>query len=158
MDAPPRPVRAIYSDKTASMNWSLAWHQDRVIAVYERIETEGFGPWSRKHGALHVSPPYELLSRMVTLRLHLDPTPASNAPLLVALRSHSLGRIAERDIPAVVARSATLSCVAAPGDVWLYATPILHASEASASPSRRRILQIDFADFDLPNGLEWLGI
>lgn len=47
-----RPVRAILFDKTASANWSLAWHQDRVVAGRERREVEGFGPWTRKHGAL----------------------------------------------------------------------------------------------------------
>ena len=52
-----RPVRAILFDKTARTNWSLAWHQDRVIAVQRRMDVEGFGPWSRKHGALHVAPP-----------------------------------------------------------------------------------------------------
>ena len=32
------PVRAILFDKTATKNWSLGWHQDRTIAVKERIE------------------------------------------------------------------------------------------------------------------------
>src|SRR4051794_1322132 len=50
MKGTPRPVRAVLFDKTATMNWSLPWHQDRVIAVRERMEVEGFGPWSRKHG------------------------------------------------------------------------------------------------------------
>jgi hypothetical protein len=45
-----RPVRAILFDKSASANWSLTWHQDRVVAVRERMEVEGFGPWTRKHG------------------------------------------------------------------------------------------------------------
>ena len=41
-------VRAILFDKTASTNWGLPWHQDRTIAVAERIEVEGFGPWDRQ--------------------------------------------------------------------------------------------------------------
>src|SRR5262245_38819263 len=57
MNGPPRAVRALLFNKTPSTNWSLTWHQDRVIAVKDRIEVEGFGPWSRKHGALHVAPP-----------------------------------------------------------------------------------------------------
>jgi hypothetical protein len=36
------------------------------------------------HEALYVAPPFEVLARMVTLRLHLDDVPATNAPLLVA--------------------------------------------------------------------------
>lgn len=153
-----RPVRAILFDKTEAANWSLAWHQDRVIAVRERIEVEGFGPCSRKHGALHVAPPFPLLERMLTLRVHLDPVPATNAPLLVAPGSHRRGRIAEADVPAVVAACGVVPCLADPDDVWLYATPILHASDRATAVSRRRVLQVDYSADALPGGLEWLGV
>jgi hypothetical protein len=153
-----RPVRAILFDKTEATNWSLGWHQDRVIAVKNRNEVEGFGPWTRKHGTLHVAPPVEVFSKMTTLRLHLDPTPLENAPLLIAPGSHRLGRIAVTDVPSVVADCGVFTCLADRGDVWLYATPILHASEASKVPLRRRVLQVDYAMDDLPGGLEWAGI
>ena len=158
MNGEPRPVRAILFDKTETANWSLPWHQDRVIAVKDRVEVEGFGPWTRKHGALHVAPPVEVFSRMTTLRVHLDPVPETNAPLIVAPGSHSLGRIPESDIPAVIARCGSAVCLADVGDAWLYATPILHASETARTPSRRRVLQIDYAVDGLPGGLEWLGV
>ena len=158
MTGAPRPVRAILFDKTETTNWSLGWHQDRVIAVKTRVEVDGFGPWTRKHGALHVAPPVEVFSKMVTLRLHLDPTPADNAPLLVAPGSHRLGRIAEADAPSVVASCGVVRCLAERGDVWLYSTPILHASEAAKTPHRRRVLQIDYSAEALPGGLEWAGV
>jgi hypothetical protein len=41
---------------------------------------------------------------------------------------------------------------------WLYATPILHASQSATAPSRRRVLQVEYAAKELPGGLEWLGI
>jgi hypothetical protein len=154
----PRPVRAILFDKSAETNWSLAWHQDRVIAVRERVEVDGFGPWTRKQGALHVAPPFDVLARMITIRLHLDDVPSTNAPLLIAPGSHRLGRISERDIPAVVQRCGTIACLAAAGDVWLYSTLILHASDAALHPARRRVLQVDYTAHDLPGGLEWLGL
>lgn len=158
MTGPPRPVRAILFDKTETTNWSLGWHQDRVIAVKARIDVEGFGPWTRKHGALHVAPPVELFSKMTTLRLHLDPTPAENAPLLIAPGSHRFGRIAEGDVPSILASCGLFTCLAERGDVWLYATPILHASATAKAPLRRRVLQVDYAVDDLPEGLEWLGV
>lgn len=158
MKGPPQAVRAILFDKTPSTNWSLAWHQDRVIAVQDRIEVTGFGPWSRKHGALHVAPPFEVLSRMITLRLHLNPVPETNAPLLIAPGSHTRGRIAESDVPTVVEECGVVACLAEAGDAWLYATPILHASEAAAIPEHRRVLQVDFAVDPLPGGLRWLGV
>ncbi len=153
-----RPVRAVLFDKTAGTNWSLAWHQDRTICVEQRIEVQGFGPWTTKQGILHVAPPFALLSRMVTLRVHLDDVPITNAPLLIAPGSHRHGRVPVDAIDAVVRQCGIYTCIADAGDVWAYATPILHASEASAIPARRRVLQIDFAAEELPGGLEWVVV
>lgn len=153
-----RPVRAVLFNKSAEANWSLAWHQDRTICVKERREAPGFGPWTVKSGLLHVAPPFDLLSRMVTLRAHLDDVPAGNAPLLIAPGSHTFGRIAIDDIETVVSQCGTATCLAEAGDVWLYATPILHASERATAPTTRRVLQVDYAAEQLPAGLEWLGV
>lgn len=153
-----RPVRAVMFDKTADANWAVAWHQDRTIPVRRRIEVEGFGPWSTKDGLLHVAPPFEILERMVTLRIHLDPVAPANAPLRVALGSHRLGRVAADEAVARSAEHTVIECLAEAGDVWAYATPILHASDRSEPPSRRRVLQVDYADFDLPGGLAWAGL
>lgn len=153
-----QPVRAVLFNKSAETNWSLAWHQDRTICVKARREVLGFGPWSVKRGLLHVAPPFDLLSRMVTLRAHLDDVPAGNAPLLIAPGSHTFGRIAIDDIESVVSQCGTATCLAKAGDVWLYATPILHASERATAPMSRRVLQVDYAAELLPAGLEWLGV
>ena len=158
LGASARPVRAILFDKSASANWSLGWHQDRVIAVRSKIDVPGFGPWSVKQGVQHVGPPWEFLRAMITLRVHLDPVTHANAPLLVAPGSHRDGIIATHDVAAVVARQGIKECLAELGDVWAYATPILHASGASKGGSRRRVLQVDYAAFDLPGGLEWQGL
>jgi len=152
------PVRAILFDKNAEQNWSLGWHQDRTIAVRRRIELDGFGPWSVKTGMVHVEPPFDLLAGMVTVRVHLNAVPATNAPLLVAPESHKHGRISTAQIPEVVRQCGIVSCLAAAGDIWLYATPILHASDAAAAPLHRRVLQVDYAIGKLPGGLEWLGV
>lgn len=153
-----RPVRAILFNKTGENNWGLGWHQDRTICVKEKREVEGFGPWTIKRGMIHVAPPFELLDQMITLRVHLDDVPQTNAPLMIAPGSHKLGRVAVNDITAAIDRCGTHVCIANAGDVWLYATPILHASGASTSPCSRRVLQVDYAAFDLPGGLEWLGV
>lgn len=153
-----RPVRAVLFDKWAAMNWGLGWHQDRTVAVVEKVEVPGFGPWTVKDGALHVAPPFEILSDMVTVRIHLDDVPETNAPLLIAPGSHRCGRVPEAQVTDVVRKCGTYSCVADAGDMWLYATPILHASKASEHPSHRRVLQVDYAPRDLPGGLRWLGI
>ena len=153
-----RPVRAILFDKRAGTNWALGWHQDRTICVRERVEVEGFGNWTLKKGLQHVEPPFELLSQMITLRIHLDDVPMTNAPLLIAPGSHKQGRIPVEAIDEAVRRCGIHACTASAGDIWLYATPILHASEAASKPSHRRVLQVDFAARNLPGGLEWLGV
>lgn len=153
-----RPVRAILFDKSPGANWALGWHQDRTIAVRERREVPGFGPWSRKQGLLHVEPPFALIEAMRTMRIHLDPVPKDNAPLLIAPGSHRLGRIAEGDLAEIVERCGIATCLAEPGDAWLYATPIVHASAAGNGARHRRVLQVDYAPEALPQGLEWLGV
>jgi hypothetical protein len=153
-----RPVRAVLFDKTSKTNWALGWHQDRTIVVRERREVAGFGPWSRKQGLLHVAPPLEILQGMATLRIHLDPAGEGNAPLKVAIGSHRLGLVRARDAAARAAEHRLLICLAQAGDVWAYSTPILHASDRARTPSRRRVLQVDYAALDLPSGLEWAGI
>jgi hypothetical protein len=153
-----RPVRAILFDKNPATNWSLAWHQDRTICVRERRDVPGFGPWTVKSGLLHVAPPFGLLERMVTIRIHLDDVPADNAPLLIAPGSHRCGLVREDMIDGVVAACGVHVCTARAGDIWVYATPILHASDSAPNPRARRVLQVDYAGFDLPGGLEWSGI
>lgn len=153
-----KPVRAVLFDKTPAMNWNLGWHQDRTVVVQRRVETPGYDNWSIKSGLPHVEPPFDLLASMVTIRIHLDEVTASNAPLLVAPGSHRLGRVVEADIPGVVEKCGKFVCLAAVGDVWLYATPILHASHVAQMPTHRRVLQVDYTAQSLPLGLDWLGI
>jgi hypothetical protein len=153
-----RPVRAILFDKTPSQNWAVPWHQDRTIAVRARRNVAGFGPWSVKGGVTHVEPPFDIMARMLTLRVHLDECGADNAPLLVAPGSHRQGRVAAAEAAAIAQARGPLSCHATMGDVWIYSTPILHASERARRPTHRRVLQVDYAALTLPGGLEWLGL
>jgi ectoine hydroxylase-related dioxygenase (phytanoyl-CoA dioxygenase family) len=153
-----RAVRAILFDKTPATNWQLGWHQDRTIAVVTRIDVDGFGPWTCKQGLVHVEPPFSALAGMSTLRVHLDPVSMMNAPLLIAPGSHRYGRIPQADVARVVRECGTSACLADAGDVWLYATPILHASDRAREPRHRRVLQVDYAIGELPGGLQWRGI
>nr|WP_247715006.1 phytanoyl-CoA dioxygenase family protein [Qipengyuania mesophila] len=153
-----KPVRAILFDKSEGQNWSLGWHQDRTICVGEHCEVEGFGPWSTKAGMLHVEPPFDVIKRMVTLRGHLDPVPETNAPLLIAVGSHRLGRVPTTEVEEIVRASSVEACLAEAGDVWAYRTSIIHASKAAEVGRGRRVLQVDYSADDLPDGLTWAGI
>jgi hypothetical protein len=151
-----RAVRAIWFDKTADANWLVPWHQDRTIAVRERLNVPGYGPWSMKQGTCHVEPPFELLAAMLTVRLHVDDCPADNALLEVAVGSHRQ-RVALEAATTAAEQYARHLCLAAAGDLWLYRTPILHRSAKVQRPGRRRVLQMDFCAEPLPAGLEWAG-
>src|SRR5580765_7653483 len=70
--AEPRVVRAIYFNKSPEANWAVAWHQDLTVAVRERMDVDGFGPWSVKDGVAHAHAPAEVLKQMLTIRLHLE--------------------------------------------------------------------------------------
>ena len=153
-----RPVRVVPFDKTAETNWSVAWHQDRTIAVSERKDIDGFGPWSVKDGIIHVEPPVEILEGMVTLRLHLDDCCGDNGALKVALGSHRLGVVPAHRAAGLADALPVQVCTARAGDIWACSTLILHASEPSSRTSRRRVLQIDYAAVELPFGLKWRGL
>lgn len=153
-----QPVRAILFDKNDEVNWALGWHQDRTVAVAQRIDTPGYAPWTNKQGIPHVQPPFDVIERMITVRIHLDRVDERNAPLRIALGSHRMGRIAVGRIGPSLDGCATFDCLADPGDVWIYSTPILHASDASEPGRRRRVLQADYSAEDLAGELQWLGI
>ncbi len=91
-------VRGLFFDKTPAANWRLGWHQDRAIAVKQRVEVDGYGPWSTKAGVCHVYPPLEILADMVTVRLHLDDCDATNGALKVIPGTHARPELAKAEI------------------------------------------------------------
>jgi len=95
---------------------------------------------------------------MLTLRVHLDDVPLNNAPLLIAPGTHHIGLVPDRAVDQVANDADPVACTAQAGDVWLYSTLILHASERAEFPGRRRVLQVDYAACDLPTPLEWAGL
>lgn len=151
----PFPVRVIYFDKSPGGNWLVSWHQDLTIALKEQVEISGFGPWSVKDGIPHVHPPAELLERMLTVRLHLDPADDSNGALRVLPGSHREGRLSNTAIQAWRGRVEEVTCAAACGEALLMRPLLLHASGRSTSQRHRRVLHIEYAAFLLPGGLQW---
>lgn len=155
LPAEPRPVRAIYFDKSPGENWLVTWHQDLTIAVSERVDVSDFGPWSMKDGVPHVQPPADPLEKMVTVRLHLDDADAANGALRVLSGSHRHGRLAAGQIQRLREAGGEVLCAARAGDALLMRPLILHASGKSTSERHRRILHIEYAGFELPDWLRW---
>jgi hypothetical protein len=149
------PVRAIFFDKTPDANWLVPWHQDLTIAVVEKIETTGFEAWSRKEGIVHVQPPCEVLQGMATLRLHLDNCESHNGPLKIVPRSHRCGKLRSKDISTVENERDAFLCELKKGGAVLMSPLVLHASSPAKNPSHRRVLHIEYATGELPDGLKW---
>jgi ectoine hydroxylase-related dioxygenase (phytanoyl-CoA dioxygenase family) len=149
------PVRGILFDKIPDANWKVPWHQDVTIAVQEKVEAEGFGPWSTKSDVLHVQPPAYVLERMLSVRLHLDTCGEANGALRVIPGSHRQGRIPEEQIPSVRQASSEHVCALEVGGALLMRPLLLHASSPSLVPEHRRVVHLDFAAVQLPRGMKW---
>lgn len=152
-----RPVRVVAFNKTEANNWTLPWHQDRVVALRERVETPGFTNWTNKAGIWHAEPPVEFLERMIFARIHLDPADTENGCLQLALGTHSRGKTAAADAEAVANAAPIENCIAERGDVLFAKALILHRSAPSRTSVGRRAVRIDYCAEAPPPPLEWAG-
>jgi hypothetical protein len=151
------PVRGILFDKVPEANWKVPWHQDVTIAVQEKVEVEGFGPWTTKAGVMHVQPPASVLEHMLSVRLHLDPCPATNGALRVIPTSHLRGRIPEEEVAAIRTAIPEHVCEVGLGGALLMRPLLLHASSPSQNVAHRRVIHLDFASVELPSGMRWFS-
>jgi hypothetical protein len=148
-------IRSIFFDKAPGANWLVPWHQDLSIAVKERVELPGYGPWSTKDGVLHVQPPVRVLESMVTLRLHLDDCDASNGALRVIPGSHAQGRLSASCIAEMRRQNEEVTISVRAGDALIMKPLLLHASPEASFPRHRRVIHFEFASSELEPGLEW---
>lgn len=155
LGAKAHPVRGILFDKTPASNWKVAWHQDLAIAVAEKHDVAGYGPWSIKDGVHHVRAPVDVLNQMVTVRIHLDNCTEENGPLRVLSRSHKSGIIPEAEIPTIRDCFQEVTCTCPSGGAVLIRPLILHASSPATQPSHRRVLHIEYANCNLPPPLKF---
>jgi ectoine hydroxylase-related dioxygenase (phytanoyl-CoA dioxygenase family) len=133
----------------------VPWHQDLTIAVRERREAAGFGPWSVKDGVVHVQPPDEVIARMLAVRIHLDDADAKNGALRVIPGSHREGRLSAEAIGLWTTTCEGVTIDAPAGSALLMRPHLLHASSAAERPSQRRVIHLEYAAERLPFGLEW---
>lgn len=148
-------VRSTLFDKTGSANWKVPWHQDVTIAVQQRYEVEGYGPWSTKEHIDHVQPSSHILARMVTVRIHLDDCPASNGALRVMPGTHTLGKLNQNHVNVHISETKAVCCEAKSGDALIMRPLLLHASSTATAPLHRRVLHFDYANVALGEGLVW---
>ena len=148
-------VRALFFDKTPEKNWYVSWHQDKTVTLNEQTELEGWGPWSIKDGVCHVQPPIAVLNKMVTFRLHLDPSDEENGCLKVIPGTHKYGILGQAEIDEIVGSKMVVPCVVEAGDAVIMRPHILHSSGKAKQPSHRRVVHIEYSSYALPDGISW---
>jgi ectoine hydroxylase-related dioxygenase (phytanoyl-CoA dioxygenase family) len=146
LGAAPIPFRATLFDKSAGSNWLVAWHQDTALPFTRRFEEPGWGPWSTKAGVLYAHAPAWAMSRVIALRVHLDPSDASNGPLRVIAGSHELGVLTDAQLGDLAKTRAALECAVPAGGILAVRPLLVHSSSKSVSPSPRRVIHIEYAD------------
>lgn len=147
-------TKAIFFDKHPEANWFVNWHQDTTISVAEKRETEGFSGWTRKDNAHGVCPPEEILKNTVTVRIHLDDTNLENGALRVVPGSHNK-KLGEDEIQLITENCLPFDCLVDACGVQLMKPLLLHASAKATSQKHRRVVHLEFSNFELPNGLKW---
>jgi|GEM_PF-502758 len=148
-------VRGLLFDKTVEANWGVPWHQDLTIAVRERTDARGYGPWTVKAGVPHVQPPIEVLERMITIRVQLDEGRAEQGPVRVIPGSHRQGRLEAGAIREWLNRVEPTVCLVPRGGALVMSPLLLHASSPASAPGRRRIIHLEYAADPLPSGVAW---
>lgn len=148
-------TRVILFDKTPAANWSVAWHQDTMIALAQRRDLPGYSGWSEKEGVIHAHPPAELMNQIITTRLHLDDCGPGSGALRVTAGSHRAGWLNDEQIADWTKKAPASSCFCHSGDVLVMNPLLLHASSSATKPAHRRVLHVDWAVSELPDGLQW---
>lgn len=149
------PFRATLFDKSGKTNWLVVWHQDTALPLVAHTESKEWGPWSHKAGILYAHAPGWALSRIVALRIHLDPSTEENGPLRVIPGSHVAGVLSDEEVFSLARRSEYVECKVPRGGVLVMRPLLIHASSKSHSGVARRVLHIEYADaLTLGHGIE----
>lgn len=150
------PVRLVSFNKSAAANWSVPWHQDRVIAIAKQRDVIGYSNWIPKEGFWHCEPPLEILKGMIFVRVHFDDCGKANGAMELALGSHRRGLVEAARARAVAETSEIEVCEAEAGDVLVAKALILHRSSTATKATSRRALRIDYARTNsLSPELDW---
>lgn len=150
-----RPVRLVAFNKSRDANWSVPWHQDRVIALRDRAEVSGYSGWGLRDGLWHAEPPIDVLEEMIFARIHFDRTDHRNGAMEIASGSHREGRVSDAEADLIAQKYPSHQCRANRGDVVFIRALSLHRSSGSRSGLPRRALRVDYSAYRLPEPLQW---
>lgn len=139
-----RPNRAIGFVKSKETNWSLPWHQDRVIAMPEKIDDPQYSNWTCKSGIWHCEPSAKLLRHMAFAYIAFDSVGAGQGGLEIAEGTHRFGKIDAKNIASHIHGSNIARPNLERGEVLLISALTLHRSAVLSEHKERRALRLDF--------------
>jgi ectoine hydroxylase-related dioxygenase (phytanoyl-CoA dioxygenase family) len=149
-------VTATLFNRTPQANRRMQWHQDRAIAVKERLDVRGYASWSQRAGCLQVEPPAEVLSQMIAIRVHLDECKTGNGSMLVIPGSHKAGKLNAGQLADFAADEDAVELCAPRGAILLIRPLLVHASPPLTTlGGNRRVLHIEFAPPEAISPLQW---
>ncbi|MGB1037165.1 MAG: WYL domain-containing protein [Bacteroidia bacterium] len=147
-------TKAIYFNKSSSLNWYVTWHQDRTINVTKKVTVDEYSGWTTKDKIVSVCPPQEILKKSFTIRIHLDEVNNKNGGLQVIPGSHKKIHSDEEKTVITENTDATDVDVNA-GGIMLMKPLILHKSSKTKNQKQRRTIHIEFCSARLAKELEW---
>lgn len=150
-----RLIKAIYFNKTKRDNWSVPWHQDKTIAVKNKVLIPNYKNWTVKQGVPHVQPPLEVLTKLTAIRIALDDSDINNGGLKIIPQTHNLGILDSKAIEQITQRQTPLSLSLKAGDVLMMHPLILHSSPKSISDNSRRVIHLEYSSGKLASELAW---
>lgn len=139
----PTPLRSVGFHKSLENNWSLPWHQDRVMAVTERLEDPKLKNWTLKSGVWHCEPTPETLKKLAFVHIAFDDVTAESGGLELVEGTHRLGAVKQDNMSAVVARHSVKRPILRRGEALLLSALTLHRSGKNQTGFSRRSLRID---------------
>ncbi len=148
-------IRTLFFNKTRETNWAVGWHQDRTIAVKQKIPVAGFTGWSIKENIPHVQAPASLLKNMLICRIHLDPADIDNGVLQVIPGSHQKGIERTNNLMQNASSTISVPCTVQAGDAVVMRPLLIHRSKKSTTLKPRRVIHLEYADCELPYPLQW---
>ncbi|HTW59387.1 MAG TPA: phytanoyl-CoA dioxygenase family protein [Terriglobales bacterium] len=152
------PFRATLFDKSAQSNWLVVWHQDTALPLQNRLDLDGWGPWSIKDGIHYAHAPASPLSLVLALRIHLDDSNELNGPLRVLPGTHKLGVLDDDAIHALAMKVSPIDCLIRRGGVLAMRPLVVHASSKTETEDPRRVLHIEYAASPSIAAPLWLAI
>lgn len=151
-------TRIVGFDKKQGQNWTLPWHQDRVIAVADQQEVPGYKNWSCKARVWHCEPPEHVLEMMLFTRLLLEDIGPDQGGMEFAAGSHCAGLVPSDQADDQAKRYPKELETGKAGDLLVMPMLTLHRSGKTHSAKSRAVLRIDLATQALPAPLQWLSL